>query len=55
MGLDIVTFDGEFNILQTDDQSEMNFLNVLELFLIKRIDYSFLGLGVISQSLPISP
>lgn len=55
MGLDIVTFDGEFNILQTDDQSEMNFLNVLELFRIKRIDYSFLGLGVISQSLPISP
>lgn len=33
----------------------MNFLNVLELFRIKRIDYSFLGLGVISQSLPISP
>lgn len=33
----------------------MNFLNVLELFRIKRIDYSFWGLGVISQSLPISP
>lgn len=41
MGLDIVAFDEESNIPQTVDQSETNFLNVLELFRIIRLDSSF--------------